>query len=142
MCLAESKRRFAPVLFIAQSGQTKKICCIKMTKLNFNNKKFSLIENSEQGTVNSDTIFEYKQDKELVTAEYYGGSIKYGKIIAVLNKNKLDMRYQCVTSDNELKTGKAIAQVSISENGKIKLKLNLEWLEGKNEKGISEYIEN
>lgn len=113
-----------------------------MTKLNFNNKKFSLIENSEQGTVNSDTIFEYKQDKELVTAEYYGGSIKYGKIIAVLNKNKLDMRYQCVTSDNELKTGKAIAQVSISENGKIKLKLNLEWLEGKNEKGISEYIEN
>lgn len=113
-----------------------------MTKLNFNNKIFSLIENSEKGTVNSDTIFEYKQDKELVTAEYYGGSVKYGKIIAVLNKNKLDMRYQCVTSDNELKTGKAIAEVSLSENGKIKLKLNWQWLDGKNEKGISEYIEN
>ncbi len=113
-----------------------------MTQLNFNNKKFSLIENSEKGTVNSDTIFEYKQDEELVTAEYYGGSVKYGKIIAVLNKNKLDMRYQCVTSDNELKAGKAIAEISISENGKIILKLNWEWLDGKNEKGISEYIEN
>jgi hypothetical protein len=113
-----------------------------MTKLNFNNKKFSLIENSEKGTVNSDTIFEFMQDKELVTAEYYGGSVKYGKIIAVLNNYKLDMRYQCVTSDNQLKTGKAIAEVSISENGKIRLKLNWEWLDGKNENGISEYIEN
>ncbi len=113
-----------------------------MTKIDFNNKTFSLIENSEKGTVNSDTIFKYSQNKELVTADYYGGSIKYGKIIAVLKNKQLDMLYQCLTLDNELKAGKAIAEISVAEKGKLKLKLNWEWLGNKNENGISEYIEN
>ncbi|GAA3603205.1 hypothetical protein Q4Q39_13865 [Flavivirga amylovorans] len=112
-----------------------------MTVFNFNDKTFSLIENSENGKVNSETIFKYKQKGNLVTAEYYGGTIKYGKIIAHLKNDKLDMLYQCITTENELKAGKAIAEISLTNNNKIKLKLNWEWLENKNERGISEYIE-
>ncbi|NMH89805.1 hypothetical protein [Flavivirga algicola] len=112
-----------------------------MEKFNFNNKIFSLIENSEKGKVNSETIFKYKQEGNLVTAEYYGGPIKYGKIIAHLENNKLDMLYQCITTESELKAGKAIANISLTSNNKIKLKLNWEWLGKKNERGISEYIE-
>ena len=52
------------------------------------------------------------------------------------------MLYQCLTTENELKSGKAIAEISFTENQKIKLKLNWEWLGDKNEKGISECIEN
>ena len=54
-----------------------------MSGFNFNNKTFSLIENSENGKVNSETIFKYKQEGHLVTADYYGGIIKYGKIRAI-----------------------------------------------------------
>ncbi len=110
-------------------------------KINFNNKKFLLIENSENGKVNTDTIFEYKQDGNLVTANYYGGTIRYGKIIAFLKDKQLDMVYQCSTIDGELKAGKAIADISLDENNKIKLTLNWEWLNDTNEKGISEYLE-
>lgn len=113
-----------------------------MTEFNFNNKTFSLIENSENGKVNSETIFKYKQEGNLVTADYYGGNIKYGKIIANLNNNKLDMLYQCITTENELKAGKAIADISLTKDNKIKLKLHWQWLNNKNEKGVSEYIEN
>ncbi len=112
-----------------------------MAEFNFNNKIFSLIENSENGKVDSETIFKYKQEGDLVTAEYYGGLIKYGKIIALLKNDKLDMLYQCITTENELKSGKAIAYISLTSNNKIKLKLNWEWLGKKNEHGISEYIE-
>lgn len=111
------------------------------TKFNFNNKTFSLIENTENGKVNSETIFEYKQEGNLVTADYFGGAIKYGKIIANLKNNKLNMLYQCITTDNELKAGKAIAKISLTKYNKMKLKLNWEWLNDKNESGISEYIE-
>ncbi len=52
------------------------------------------------------------------------------------------MLYQCITTKNELKSGKAIAEISFTENDKIKLKLNWEWLGDHNEKGISEYLEN
>ena len=113
-----------------------------ITKYNFNHKKFSLINNSENGTVDSDTIFEYKQNGNLVTADYYGGLIRYGKIIAKLNEDNLDMLYQCLTINGDLKAGKATAMISLTANDKIKLKFEWEWLGEKNEKGISEYLEN
>lgn len=112
-----------------------------MDKINFNNKKFALVQNSDNGQVNTDTVFEYKQDDNLVTADYYGGSIKYGKIIAKLTDEQLDMLYQCLTTDNQLKAGKAIAHITLTENNKIKLSLEWEWLTNSSEKGKSEYIE-
>jgi hypothetical protein len=112
-----------------------------MKHFDFNNKKFALIQNSSNGQVNTDTIFEYKQDDNLVTADYYGGSIKYGKIIAKLTGEQLEMLYQCLTTDNQMKAGKAIGQISLTENNKIKLSLEWEWLTNSSEKGKSEYIE-
>lgn len=111
-----------------------------MTKINFDGKKFALIENSRNGEVNSDTIFEYKQEGSLVTANYYGGTVNYGKIIAHLKNNRLDMLYQCLTTDNQLKAGKAIAKISITD-GKIKLSLDWEWISVNGGSGQSEYIE-
>jgi hypothetical protein len=112
-----------------------------MNKFNFDNKTFALIQNSESGQVNFETVFEYKQDGNLVTADYYGGTIKYGKIIADLKGDELNMLYQCLTTDNQLKAGKAIAKISTTDDKKIKLCLNWEWLTNGNEKGISEYVE-
>ncbi|GAA3509901.1 hypothetical protein GCM10022393_23580 [Aquimarina addita] len=112
-----------------------------MISIDFNNKKFVLVENSEKGEVNSDTIFEYKQDGDLITAEYHGGTIRYGKIIAILKDKQLHMHYQCVTNSNELKAGKAMAAITLNPDNKIRLTLHWEWLDGSNEKGISEYIE-
>ncbi|MCB9203327.1 MAG: hypothetical protein H6604_09855 [Flavobacteriales bacterium] len=112
-----------------------------MTEFDFNNKTFLLIQNTENGQVNSETVFKYKQDGNLVTADYFGGSIKYGKIIASLQGDKLDMLYQCLTTENELKAGKAMATITLTEQGKIKLNLNWQWLTNQDEKGQSEYIE-
>ena len=112
-----------------------------MTKFNFNNKRFALIQNSDSGQVNSETVFEYKQEGNLVTADYFGGTIRYGKIIAVLKDDELIMLYQCLTTDNELKAGKAIAKISVTDIGKMTLYLNWEWLTKGNEKGTSDYIE-
>lgn len=113
-----------------------------MSTFNFNNKRFSLVENSENGKVNSNTIFDYKQKDKLVTADYYGGSVIYGKIIAIHNGDHLDMRYQCMTKELELKSGKAIGKIIPLENGKLRLDLDWEWLDGTKENGTSQYIEN
>lgn len=112
-----------------------------MEKFDFNNKTFSLLENSSEGKANSETIFEYYQDGELVTADYNGGDIRYGKIIALLKNEELHMRYQCLTMTNELKSGKAVAKISLTEKNKIKLRLDWEWLGELNKKGVSEYLE-
>ena len=113
-----------------------------MSVFNFDNKTFTLVENSENGSANSKTIFEYKQEGSLVTADYHGGGITYGKIIARLENDTLHILYQCLTDEDELKAGKATAKVSLNEESKIRLILDWEWLDKNEEKGSSEYIEN
>lgn len=115
---------------------------VKMSAFDFNNKIFSLVENSENGSASSMTSFKYKQKGNLVTADYQGGGIVYGKIIAKLENKTLHMLYHCLTDEGDLKAGKAVAQVSLNERNKIKLKLDWEWLNGSSQKGVSEYIEN
>ncbi len=112
-----------------------------MGEFNFHNKTFYLVENSENGKVNSNTLFNFYQNENIVTADYFGGTIKYGKIIATIDNDILNMLYQCVTSENELKAGKAIAKISLTNEDKILLKLNWQWLNGNKKKGISEYLE-
>ena len=112
-----------------------------MNQINLHNKKIILLDNSEKGEVSSKTIFEYQQNQNLITADYKGGTIRYGKIIGQLENEKIEMLYQCLTTDGVLMAGKAIADVSISAENKMKLKLNWEWISGKEGKGESEYIE-
>ncbi|WP_136466533.1 hypothetical protein [Flagellimonas onchidii] len=112
-----------------------------MPRFDFNNKTFSLLENSENGKVSSDTIFRYRQEGNLVTADYEGGTIRYGKIIAKLDEDKLEMLYQCLTEDGELKAGKAEAHIRMDENNKIRLLLDWQWLNDSTKKGTSEYVE-
>ncbi len=112
-----------------------------MKTFDLNNKTFVLVRNSENGLVNSDTIFEYKQDDNLVTAKYRGGAIRYGKIIARLENDQLHMFYQFMTNQDELKAGRAIAALGINEHNKIEMKLNWQWLTEGHEQGTSEYVE-
>lgn len=109
--------------------------------INFNQKKFLLIDNSESGTVNTDTVFEYSQKGDIVTAVYQGGSILHGNILATLKGRQLDMVYQCLTHDGDLKAGKALAEITLSTDNKLKLSLQWQWLNDSQETGTSEYIE-
>lgn len=113
-----------------------------MKQINFNGKTFSLVANSTNGKANAETIFKYHQEGNLVTADYYGGSIRYGKIIAELKGHQLHMLYQCMTTDNTLKAGKAMATIGWNQHNKIKLTLDWEWLGENKGNGTSEYIEN
>lgn len=111
-----------------------------MSRFNFNNKSFKLLDNSSSGKASEKTIFEYQQTENFVTADYSGGEIIYGKIIAKLEGDQLHMLYNCLTREEELKAGKAIAKVSHTNIGKIKLELNWRWLES-DKKGLSTYVE-
>ena len=87
------------------SGNTAKRYNQESFSINFEGKKFRLIANSKNGEATSETIFEYSQEGDLVTADYYGGEIRYGKIIGLLDGNNLQMYYQCLTKEDEFKLG-------------------------------------
>lgn len=97
-----------------------------MENINLNERIFGLRANSETGEASTETLFYYKQEGDLVTAEYYGGSIKYGKIIAKFAyEENLEMLYQCITVEGELKAGRAEATVSLNSDNKSPIRLKL-----------------
>ncbi len=105
---------------------------------NYHNKIFRSVSNSKNGQINSETIFEYSQIDNIVTAVYSGGNIIKGSLIALVNEDgKLDMRYHHVNSQHQLMTGICVSTPKILPNGKIQLYENWQWTCGDNSNGES-----
>jgi hypothetical protein len=106
--------------------------------MNYNDKKFRLISNTENGETSNETLFHYKQIGNILTSEYSGGKIKYGHLIGLVDKSgTIEMSYHQVNGNNELMTGMCISTPEILENGKIRLRENWEWTSGDQTKGSS-----
>jgi len=43
--------------------------------INYNNKFFKPVSNSENGETSNETVFHYKQEGNILTSEYSGGQI-------------------------------------------------------------------
>lgn len=106
--------------------------------IDYNDKIFKPIENTENGETSNETVFLYKQVGNILTSEYSGGKIKKGHLIGIVDKNSnIDMRYHQVNEKNEIMTGICKSKPEILENGKIRLHENWEWTSGDNSKGKS-----
>lgn len=109
--------------------------------MNLNNKKFVTTQN-KNGLSSDETIFYYKQEGNIISATYKGGAIKKGLIIGKqIEDSKIELLYQCITIEGELKAGHSIGKVSFTNEGKLKLNLDWNWINGDLSKGKSEYIE-
>lgn len=106
--------------------------------MNYNDKKFRPISNTENGETSSETLFHYKQVGNILTSEYSGGKIKNGHLIGLVDASgKIEMRYHQVNNQDELMTGICTSTPEILENGKIRLHENWEWTSGDYTKGSS-----
>lgn len=107
-------------------------------KINYHGKVFKSAATTYNGEVNDETTFYYYQDGDIVWAEYEGGVIKKGMLIASVDINdNLNMRYQHVNQKGEIMTGKCFSQPKILNDGRIRLNEKWEWTSGDYSKGES-----
>lgn len=106
--------------------------------INYNNKTFRPISNTENGETTNETIFYYKQVNNILTSQYSGGKIKYGHLIGLVDsEGNIEMRYHQVNDKDELMTGICKSTPEILKNGKIRLHESWEWTSGDKSKGES-----
>lgn len=106
--------------------------------INYNDKIFRPISNSENGEVSNETVFYYKQEHNILTSEYSGGRINYGHLIGLVDKDgNIDMRYHQINDKDELMTGICRSKPEIMQNGKIRLHETWEWTSGDKSRGES-----
>ncbi len=109
-----------------------------MSKINYDNRKFASVVNSETGEVSAETVFRYHQKGGLVWAEYEGGAIVFGNLIAKCDAGgNLDMRYQHLNTNGELMTGICQSMPEILADGRIRLHEKWQWTCGDFSKGES-----
>lgn len=106
--------------------------------MNYNNKRFRAIANSKNGETTTETIFDYKQNGNILTSTYSGGQIVSGHLIGLVDENgKIEMRYHQVNIKGELMTGVCFSEPELTTNGKIKLHEKWQWTSGDKSKGNS-----
>lgn len=102
-----------------------------MSEINYDNRKFISVQNSAIGEVSAETVFHYRQKGELVWAEYAGGEIVYGSLIAKCGADgSLDMRYHHLNKKGKLMSGTCVSEPEILADGRIRLHEKWQWTSG------------
>jgi hypothetical protein len=100
-------------------------------KISYDNRRFRSTANSGTGEVGSETLFHYHQNGDVVWAEYAGGDILRGSLIAlVLDDDSLDMRYQHINHEGELMTGRCSSIPELLPDGRLRLHETWQWTSG------------
>lgn len=106
--------------------------------MNYHNKRFRPIQNTENGEISADTIFHYQQTGNIVTCTYSGGAIAQGHLIALVDEvGRLDMRYHQVNVAGELQTGHCRSTPEYLPDGRLRLLEEWQWTSGDGSAGKS-----
>jgi hypothetical protein len=106
--------------------------------VNYNNKTFRPISNTENGETSNETVFLYQQVGNILTSDYSGGKIIKGHLIGLVDEHgAIEMRYHQVNEKGELMMGICNSTPEILPNGKIRLHEIWEWTSGDKSKGQS-----
>ena len=99
-----------------------------MEKIDYNNRKFKVIGNSNVKDIGSNTIFEFCQNGNLIFGKYHGGEVKKGNFIAVMHGNgSMEKKFQHINQNGKLVSGSSVASPEILNNGVVRLKESWEF---------------
>jgi hypothetical protein len=107
----------------------------------YDGRRFRSVSNDAAGTpgdVGDDTLFEYRQSGAVVWAEYRGGAVARGALVATADAaGVLDARYAHVSSDGALRTGVCRSVPETLPDGRLRLHETWRWTGGAEGEGTS-----
>ncbi|MEW5795416.1 MAG: n-acetylglutamate synthase [Candidatus Zixiibacteriota bacterium] len=93
-----------------------------MQLLDLRNRRFVGVDNYDDGDARRDTVFNYDQSGDIVTATYSGGRIRHGQILArVTQDNSLEMTWQYLNVDGILIAGTCRSVPELLPDGRYRL---------------------
>jgi hypothetical protein len=109
---------------------------------NLEGKVFRSVSNTDNGEVGAETRFHYRQAGDIVTADYSGGGILVGHLIArVLAGGRLDMRCHHLNDTGDFMLGTCLSTPERLPDGRLRFKERWRWLSGDMSAGSSEIEE-
>jgi hypothetical protein len=112
-----------------------------MTKIVLDNVKMNVVQTAPNGVVNELTIFTFSQNDNFISATYTGGRIFKGYLVGTIDRNKLLFSYCQLQTDGRMDNGQSECDITIGEDGKIKLIEHFKFTSKNNEAGINVFRE-
>lgn len=107
-------------------------------KINYHGRTFTGVSNSPNGQVSGETVFNYSQRNNILSANYQGGSIREGYMLGQIREdNSLYFAYHHIDNDGQLKSGYCNSKPEVLPDGRIRLHEQWEWTHGGEGKGES-----
>ncbi|MDX2031204.1 MAG: n-acetylglutamate synthase [Blastocatellia bacterium] len=109
-----------------------------MHGINYNDRRFASVANTENGEVSAETIFHYRQEGEIVWATYAGGEIRFGTLLARVDEEDcLEMRYQHLNAAGEWRSGICRSTPERLPDGRLRMHERWRWTSGDESSGES-----
>lgn len=99
---------------------------------------FRAVSNSVSGEVSGDTVFWYRQEGDVVWAEYSGGDVIKGFLVGTAAPDgRLEFSYQHVNRNKAVRIGACSTVPEVLPDGRLRLHEEWRWLNGGCESGRS-----
>jgi hypothetical protein len=85
------------------------------------------VSNAADGDVGSDTVFVYRQEDDLVWAEYSGGSVRKGFLVGTRTGDGLSFRYSHLDGAGETAGGACRSRIEVLGDGRVRLHETWAW---------------
>ena len=106
--------------------------------INYDGRVFASVANSANGEVGRETRFHYRQDRDLVWADYRGGAVRRGHLLGTAAADgTLTFTYHHVNAEGHLMTGRCRSTVTILDDGRYRLNEDWQWTSGDRSRGQS-----
>ena len=106
-------------------------------QIDYDNRRFRPVSNSDNGGVSSEMVFHYQQKGNVLSCTYSGENILTGHLIGLVDESGcIEMSYHQINRNGKLMTGICSSKPEWID-GKIRLHEEWQWTSGDRSKGTS-----
>lgn len=98
-----------------------------MTDYDLDGVTMNVVKTDANGVVNNETIFQFRQSGNVVTASYRGGGIVEGRLVGHANAEQFAFRYAQIDSDGNLDGGASEGVLSRLGDGRLRMVERFSW---------------
>lgn len=97
----------------------------------FHGKAFRVLVNEGPGAdVTTETVFYFKQDGDIISADYSGGLVQVGKLLGKIEGNQARHSYMQYNTAGQFRAGQGVDEIRLSADGKLQLIDSWKWEDG------------
>jgi hypothetical protein len=95
--------------------------------MNLHGLKMRVVQTAPNGVVGWDTILEFAQVGNAVTASYSGGRVGIGPLVGILKDDTLSFRYCQISDGDQIDGGSSNSRVEMIDDGRLRLIESFDW---------------